>query len=194
MRRSRALGIPLTPKAARALQRRPHRPGQHGRRPRKASDYQLQLLEKQRLREQYGIRESQLRSALVRATRRPEPTGEALLILLETRLAPLVLRAGFARTIRQARQAVSHGHILVDGARVDRPSYQVRPGQVIEVAEGSRHLTPFVIAAAGEHAETHPPYLDVDLPNLRARLVRLPRRSEIPVICDEQLVVEYYAR
>jgi ribosomal 50S subunit-recycling heat shock protein len=112
---------------------------------------------------------------------------------LETRLDAVVLRAGFSRTIYQARQAVSHGHVTVNGQRVDRPSFHVRPGDVIEVAASSRSKTPFVIAATGEYAASAPPYLEVDADALRARLVRLPARSEIPVVCDERLVVEFYS-
>ena len=194
VRLSRALGIPVTPKAARYMERRPYPPGQHGRARRRTSDYKLQLLEKQRLRAQYALSEAQLRLALARALRSGGNSGEALVVDLETRLDALVLRAGFGRSIYQARQAVSHGHITVDGRRVDRPSFQVHPGDVIEVAAGSRAKTPFVIAAAGVHAGAVPPYLDVDLEALRARLVRLPARAEIPVICDERLVIEFYSR
>lgn len=176
------------------MEERPYRPGQHGRRPTRLSDYKVRLLEKQRLRAQYGLREAQFRAVVDRAQRRPEPTGQALLTMLETRLDAIVLRAGFARTIWQARQHVSHGHIRVDGAKVDRPSYQVRPGQVVEVAEKAKQMVPFQIAAAGEHAERIPPYLEVDRSQLRARLIRLPKRSEIPVLCNETLVVEFYAR
>ena len=194
IRLSRALGIALTPKAARHLERRPYPPGQHGRRRRVTSDYKARLLEKQRLRAQYDLSEAQLRLALDRATRSGGKTGEALVIDLETRLDALVLRSGFARTIYQARQAVSHGHVTVNGRRVDRPSFQVRPGDVIAIAASSRPKTPFVIAAAGEHAAAVPPYLDVDIEALSARLVRLPERAEIPVLCDERLVVEFYSR
>nr|WP_322755966.1 30S ribosomal protein S4 [Frankia sp. Cas3] len=124
---------------------------------------------------------------------RPAKTGEALLVDLETRLDAVVLRAGFARTIYQAGQAVTHGHVAMDGRKVDRPSYRVRPGDVVEVADRSKALAPFVTAAAGGHAAVVPPYLDVDVAALRARLIRLPAREEIPVICDERMVVEFYA-
>jgi small subunit ribosomal protein S4 len=193
VRLSRALGIPLTPKAARYLERRPYPPGQHGRARRRTSDYKLRLLEKQRLRVQYDLSEAQLRLALARALQSGGNTGQALLVELETRLDALVLRAGFSRTIYQARQAVSHGHITVNGRRVDRPSFRVRPGDVLEVAAASRSKTPFVVAAAGQHAGAIPPYLDVDLQALKARLVRLPARAEIPVVCDERLVIEFYS-
>ena len=194
VRLSRALGIPLTPKAARHLERRPYPPGQHGRRRRTGSDYRARLLEKQRLRAQYNLGEAQLRLAMGRAVRSGQKTGESLLVDLETRLDALVLRAGFARTIYQARQAVSHGHITVNGRRVDRPSYRVSPGDVIEVATASKTKAPFLDAASGRHAAAVPPYLDVDIQALTARLVRSPQRPEIPVICDERLVVEFYSR
>ena len=194
VRLSRALGIPLTPKAARHLERRPYPPGQHGRRRRTGSDYRARLLEKQRLRAQYNLSEAQLRLAVAKAVRSRQKAGEALLADLETRLDALVLRAGFARTIYQARQAVSHGHITVNGRRVNRPSFRVSPGDVFEVAAASKAKEPFLVAAAGQHAAAVPPYLDVDIEALIARLVRLPARAEIPVICDERLVVEFYSR
>jgi small subunit ribosomal protein S4 len=191
---SRALGIPLTPKAVRHLERRPYPPGQHGRGRKRTSDYKARLLEKQRLRAQYDLSEAQLRLALARAVRGGGSTGEALLVDLETRLDALVLRAGFSRTIYQARQAVTHGHITVNGHRVDRPSFHVRPGDVIEVAAASKSKTPFLIAAGGGHAATVPPYLEVEAEALKARLVRPPVRAEIPILCDERLVVEFYSR
>jgi small subunit ribosomal protein S4 len=194
VRLSRALGIPLTPKAARHLERRPYPPGQHGRRRRPGSDYRARLLDKQRLRAQYHLSEAQLRLAMARAVHSGHNTGEALLVELETRLDALVLRAGFARTIYQARQAVSHGHLTVNGRRVDRPSFRVSPGDVVEVAAASKTKAPFLVAATGQHAATVPPYLDVDLETLTAKLVRPPLRAEIPVVCDERLVVEFYSR
>lgn len=193
--RSRALGVALTPKASRYMEHRPYGPGQHGRRRAgRESDYKLRLREKQRLRGQYDVSEAQMRLAFARARRSRGKTGEALLVDLETRLDALVLRAGLARTIYQSRQVVSHKHITVDGHRVDRPSYKVRPGSTIAVAKGSRDKAPFQIAAAGEHAGPPPSYLEADPEALRARLVRLPEREEIPVICNEQYVVEYYSR
>jgi small subunit ribosomal protein S4 len=168
----------------------------HGRRRRNQSDYRLRLLEKQRLRHQYNVSEKQLRRAFAEAVRRPGKTGENLVALLERRLDALVLRAGFARTIYQARQLVVHGHFNVDGRRVDRPSYRVRPGETIEVRESSRNKEPLVVAAAGGYAGEGPTpaYLDVSVPQLRATLTREPLRGEVPVICQEQLVVEYYSR
>jgi small subunit ribosomal protein S4 len=197
VRLSRALGIPLTPKAARYLEKRPYAPGEHGRTKRKAdSDYAVRLREKQRLREQYGIREKQLRIVFNEARRQPGLTGENLVELLEMRLDALVLRAGFARTTAQARQFVVHRHILVDGKIVDRPSFRVKPGQLVHVKERSESTEPFQVAAAGGHVDVLPKtpgYLEVELDKLQARLVRRPKRAEVPVTCDVQLVVEYYA-
>ncbi|PDQ36122.1 MAG: 30S ribosomal protein S4 [Candidatus Lumbricidophila eiseniae] len=196
-RLSRALGIPLTPKSARYLEKRPYAPGEHGRTKRRTdSDYAVRLREKQRLRAQYGIREKQLRIAYNEAKRTEGQTGENLVELLEMRLDAIVLRSGFARTIAQARQFVVHRHILVDGQLVDRPSFRVKPGQLVHVKERSEGTDPFQVAAAGGHVDLLPPvpgYLDVDISRLQTRLVRRPKRAEVPVTCEVQLVVEYYA-
>ncbi|WFE20977.1 30S ribosomal protein S4 [Solwaraspora sp. WMMD937] len=193
---SRALGIPLTRKCTRYFERRPYPAGVHGRARRKPSDYQVRLLEKQRLRHQYNVSETQLRRAFDDAVRGTGKTGEALVTLLERRLDAIVHRAGLARTIYQARQLVAHGHFTVDGHKVDRPSYRLRPGQLVQVRERSRTKPPFQIAAAGAHVGEGPaaPYLSVSLTELAATLVREPARREVPVICDEQLVVEFYSR
>ena len=196
-RLSRALGIALTPKAAKYMERRPYGPGEHGRaRKKQDSDYAVRLREKQRLRAQYGIREAQMTRAFEEARRTKGLTGENLIELLEMRLDALVLRAGFARTITQARQFVVHRHILVDDQIVDRPSFRVKPGQTIGVKQRSEGTEPFQVAAAGGHVDVLPKlpgYLDVELDKLHATLVRRPKRAEVPVTCDVQLVVEYYA-
>jgi small subunit ribosomal protein S4 len=198
VRRSRALGLALTPKAERLMAARDYPPGEHGRRRRpNQSDYAVRLLEKQRLRAQYGLREAQLRRVVEEAQGSGGRTGDVLVELLERRLDAVVLRAGLARTIAQARQSVVHRHITVDGARVDKPSYRVRPGQVVEVHERSRPMVPFRIAAAGGHAEVLPrvpPYLAVALTDLRVEILRDPRRTEVPITCEVALVVEHYAR
>lgn len=195
---SRALGLALTPKAQKYLDRRPYGPGQHGRTRRKTdSDYAVRLREKQRLRAQYGIREAQMIRYYEEAKRRDGLTGETLIEMLESRLDALVLRSGFARTIAQARQFVVHRHIMVNGKRVDRPSFRVKPGQMIHVHERSDKFEPFQIAAAGAHQEVLPEvpgYLTVEIDKLQATLSRKPTRAEVPVTCEEQLVVEYYAR
>ncbi|HEX5568948.1 MAG TPA: 30S ribosomal protein S4 [Streptomyces sp.] len=196
VRRSRALGIALTPKAVKYFEQRPYPPGQHGRGRKQNSDYRVRLLEKQRLRAQYDISERQMVRAYDRARKTEQKTGEALIVELERRLDALVLRSGIARTIYQARQMVVHGHIEVDGRKVDKPSFRVRPGEVVAVRERSRGKHPFQVAREGGYApEGEPPrYLEVSLPALAFRLEREPDRGEVPVICDEQLVVEYYAR
>jgi len=196
-RLSRSLGLALTPKAAKYMEKRPYGPGQHGRTKRRSdSDYAVRLREKQRLRAQYGIREAQLRRTFKEAKRADGLTGENLVELLEMRLDALVLRAGLARTIAQSRQLVVHRHIMVDGQRVDRPSYRIKPGQMIHVHPDSEKTEPFQVAAAGGHADvlpTVPDYVTVDLDKLQATLQRRPKRAEVPVTCDVQLVVEYYA-
>ncbi len=196
-RLSRALGLALTPKAAKYLEKRPYAPGEHGRTKRKAdSDFAVRLREKQRLRAQYGIREAQLKKTFEEAKRTQGLTGENLVELLEMRLDALILRSGMARTISQARQLVVHRHILVDGQRVDRPSFRVKPGQLIHVHPNSEKMEPFQVAAAGGHVDVLPPlpgYLDVQLDKLHVTLTRRPLRAEVPVTCEVQLVVEYYA-
>ena len=196
-RLSRALGIALTPKAAKYMEKRPYGPGQHGRTKRKTdSDYSVRLREKQRLRAQYGIREAQLRNTFKEAKRTAGLTGENLVELLEMRLDALVLRSGMARTIAQSRQMVVHRHILVDGERVDRPSFRVKPGQMIHVHDKSERTEPFQVAAAGGNSDVlakTPEYLAVDLDKLQVTLLRRPKRDEVPVTCEVQLVVEFYA-
>jgi small subunit ribosomal protein S4 len=179
------------------MEKRPYAPGEHGRTRRKTdSDYAVRLREKQRLRAQYGLREKQLQIVFSEARRTAGLTGENLVELLEQRLDALVVRAGFARTTAQARQLVVHRHILVDGKIVDRPSFRVQPGQTIGVKSRSEDLEIFQVAAAGGHAEVLPAvpgYLEVQLDKLQAKLVRRPKRDEVPITCDVQLVVEYYS-
>ena len=197
VRQSRALGLALTPKAERYMQRRPYRPGEHGRGRTKDSDYSVRLKEKQRLRAQYGIREAQMRRVWDEARRQDGLAGENLVELLEMRLDALVLRAGFARTTAQARQAVVHRHILVDGQIVDRPSFRVKPGQIVQVKARSQASPQFLMAAEGVHRDVLPKvpeYLDVELEKLKFTLVRRPKRVEVPVTCDVQMVVEHYSR
>ena len=132
-------------------------------------------------------------AAFDRGRRAGGKTGEALIQDPESRLDATVLRAGFARTIYQARQFVTHQHVLVNGTRVDRPSYRLQPGDFVQIAERSRTKEPFVVAASGAHA-TPPAYLEVRPADLIARVERVPDRDEVPVVCEEQLVVEHYSR
>lgn len=196
VKKSRALGIALTPKSTKYFESRPYPPGEHGRGRKQNSDYKVRLLEKQRLRAQYDVSERQLVRAYERAAKTQGKTGEALVIELERRLDALLLRSGLARTIYQSRQMVVHGHIEVNGAKVDKPSFRVRPEDVVTVRERSRSKPLFEVARAGGFAPDGavPSYLQVNREALAFRLDREPNRREIPVICDEQLVVEYYAR
>ncbi|MEU6797782.1 30S ribosomal protein S4 [Nonomuraea wenchangensis] len=197
VRLSRRAGVPLTRKAVRYFETRPYPPGEHGRKTnrRNTGDYGLRLLEKQKLRWYYDVSERQLRRYWDLAVRKPGASGAELVTLLETRLASLVLRSGLAPSIYAARQYIAHGHIAVDGRKVDIPSYLVKPGQVVSVRERSRGMQPFVAAAAGIHAdERTAAYLSVDLAELRFTLTGRPEREQIAIPVDEQLVVEFYSR
>ncbi|MGQ4496899.1 30S ribosomal protein S4, partial [Dermabacteraceae bacterium P13101] len=141
--------------------------------------------------------EKQLHRAYLEARKESGLTGESLVELLEMRLDSLVLRAGFARTMLQARQTVTHRHVLVDGKIVDRPSFRVKPGQTIQIKPKSQAMEPFQVAAAGAHRDVlpaTPSYLRVNLEELKAELVSRPKRADVPVTCEVSLVVEYYAR
>lgn len=189
---SRRLGISLSG-TGKELQKRPYPPGQHGPGQRKKlSEYGMQLQEKQKLRHMYGVNERQFRKTFEEAGKMPGKHGENFLILLESRLDNLVYRLGFARTRRQARQLVNHGHILVDGRRVDIPSYRVKPGQTISVREKSRNLQ--IIKEALEVNNFVPDYLTLDADKLEGTYTRLPERSELPAEINEALIVEFYSR
>lgn len=189
---SRRLGISLSG-TGKELEKRPYAPGQHGPGQRKKlSEYGLQLQEKQKLRHMYGVNERQFRNTFVKSGKMPGKHGENFMILLESRLDNLVYRLGLARTRRQARQLVNHGHILVDGSRVDIPSYQVKPGQTIGVREKSRNLA--IIKEAIEVNNFVPEYLTFDAEKLEGTYNRLPERSELPAEINEALIVEFYSR
>jgi small subunit ribosomal protein S4 len=153
----------------------------------------MRLLEKQKLRAIYGVSERQMRRYYERAARKTGVTGEELIRQLETRLDAIVLRLGFALSQRQARQLVSHGHVRVDGRRVDVPSFQVRPGQTIELTEKGRNL--LFVREALELSPEPPPYLYRNREEFQGTLVRYPERDEIPlpVPVEERLVVEFYS-
>jgi small subunit ribosomal protein S4 len=170
--------------------KRPYPPGQHGRARRRLTEYHMRLLEKQKLRSMYGVGERQFRGYFAKASRRKGVTGEELLRLLETRLDAVVLRLGFAQTMRQARQLVSHGHMRVDGKRIDVPSASVRPGQTVEASPAAKNFLPVVEAL--QLTPPPPPYLERDEGNVKGTLVRMPERDEIPlsVEIDERLIVE----
>ncbi|GAB4480546.1 MAG: 30S ribosomal protein S4 [Anaerolineae bacterium] len=186
----------LSPKCA--IERRNYPPGQHGKekafRRGRASDFSLQLREKQKVRRIYGVLERQFRRYYRDALRRPGLTGTNLLIMLETRLDNVVYRMGFAESRAQARQLVSHGHFLVNGRRTDVPSYLLRPGDKIEVREGSRKRTYFKDLREVMADWSVPQWLSRDVSALRGEVVRLPERTDIEMTINEQLIVEYYNR
>ncbi|GLY10287.1 30S ribosomal protein S4 [Pseudobacillus badius] len=189
---SRRLGISLSG-TGKELEKRPYAPGQHGPNQRKKlSEYGLQLQEKQKLRHMYGMNERQFKNLFVKAGKMKGVYGENFMILLEGRLDNLVYRLGLARTRRQARQLVNHGHILVDGKRVDIPSYQVKPGQTIAVREKSKNLA--IVKEAIEVNNFVPDYLTFDADKLEGTYTRLPERSELPAEINEALIVEFYSR
>ncbi|PJF22265.1 MAG: 30S ribosomal protein S4 [Phototrophicales bacterium] len=194
----RRFGEVLIPrrKYQKILENRPYPPGDHGRekqfRSGRRSDFGLQLDEKQKLAFIYNVRERQLRNYYKKAAKMTGRTGENLLILLERRLDNIVYRAGFAATIWQARQFVGHGHILVNGNRVNLPSYQVQPGDVISI-QPKMQKNPQIVELL-EQGVAAPDYLAVEADQFKATLNRLPEGKEIPVPVDIQLVVEYYNR
>ncbi|WP_010288310.1 30S ribosomal protein S4 [Kurthia massiliensis] len=189
---SRRLGISLSG-TGKEIEKRPYAPGQHGPTQRKKiSEYGLQLQEKQKLRHMYGMTERQFHNLFVKAGKQAGVHGENFMILLETRLDNLVYRLGLARTRRAARQLVNHGHVTVDGKRVDIPSYSVKPGQVISLREKSLNLT--AVTEALEVNTFVPEYLTFDADKKEGTFVRLPERSELSSEINEAYIVEFYSR
>jgi small subunit ribosomal protein S4 len=178
----------------RAFERRPYPPGQHGRGRVKESEYLLQLQEKQKARYTYGVLERQFRRYYEKASRTKGKTGEALLQLLEARLDNVVYRAGLARTRRQARQLVSHGHFVVNGKRVNVPSFQVSKFDIIDVKPKSLPTLPFVAAKESFGDRPIPGWLQVVPNSLRILVHQLPERAQIDVPVQEQLIVEFYSK
>ena len=173
---------------------RPYPPGEHGRIRQKDSEYLLQIREKQKARRIYGILEKQFHGYYVEATRKSGRTGEALLQILESRLDNVVFRAGFAKSRDMARQLVGHGHFLVNGRRVNIPSYRVRENDVVEVAAKSLELTPMVVARAEVGERVVPAWLEVMPDQMRVLVHALPARAQIDTQVQEQLIVEYYSK
>lgn len=191
---SRSLGIALSPKGAKVLNERPYRPGVHGRDRHVLTEYARRLQEKQRLRAQYYVSERQLRTAFAAAAKQSGRTGDNLIADLERRLDAVVLRSGFASSIYEARQLVSHRHVLVNGDRINLPAYRVQDGDYVSIKPKSHLMPVFVAAREGKFLDSTPPYLEVSNETLTTRVLRSALREESPVICDVQLVVEYYAR
>ena len=177
-----------------AYERRPYAPGQHGRRRKKSSNYEIQLREKQKVRRLYGVLEKQFRKYFEIAEAKRGVTGTNLLRILELRLDNVVYRLGFANSRNQARQLVKHGHFLVNGRKVDIPSYQVKVNDVIEVREKSRKIP--IIQEAQEVVARRgvPQWLELDAPNFKGIVKALPEREDITFPINENLIVELYSK
>jgi small subunit ribosomal protein S4 len=161
---------------------------------RKVSEFKKRLIEKQRLRFSYWVSEKQFRNYVKQAFKKPGIPGETLLSLLERRLDNIVFRLGFAPTLQSARQLVVHGHVLVNGRKVDRPSYTLRPGEVVALKEKSRKLVIVEEGLARSPARSILPYLEVDRENVKGKLTSIPERTQIPLEINEGLIMEHYTR
>lgn len=177
-----------------AIDRRAYAPGQHGQGRKKVSEYGTQLREKQKARRVYGVLEKQFRGYYEEATRRKGITGETLLQILESRLDNVVYRIGFAASRPEARQIVKHGHILVNGKRLDIPSYQAKPGDVISIADASLDTPRVKELVESAESKAAPAWFERDLNTKSARFTRVPARDEIDVPVAEQMIVELYSR
>ena len=177
-----------------AIERRKYPPGQHGQRQRKLADYGIQLREKQKLKRIYRVLERQFSNYFKEAVRRKGVTGEILLQLLELRLDNVVYRMGFGLSRRQARQIVNHGHFTVNGRKVNIPSYQVRPGDTIAVAEKSKKAGAIVEALAATGGRRVPEWLTLDVNGMTGQVVAVPTRDQIDTQVNEALIVEFYSR
>ena len=178
-----------------AIERRAYPPGQHGQKKnQRVSDYGGQLREKQKLRRVYGVLERQFRLTYRAAEQRRGITGESLLQLLESRLDSVSYRMGFGASRSEARQVVRHNGILVNGKRVNIPSYQVRPGDVVEVAEKSKAQLRVKAAAEAAEQRGFPEWVEVDIKGLKGTFKAAPQRSELPASINEHLVVELYSK
>ena len=190
-KRSRRLGF-STLETGKELAKRPYGPGQHGNdRKKKPSEYGKQLLEKQKLEQMYGVNERQFRRLFILAKKSDEVTGLAFFRILESRLDNLVYRMGFARSRRAARQLVNHGHVTVNGKKVDIPSYLCSVGDKIAIKEGHDLA---VVKASLESKPASVGYVKVDAEKLSGEFVRVPERSELPMDINEAQVIEYYNR
>lgn len=190
-RKSRRLGFSIL-ENGKELTRKPYAPGQHGTSRKKRSDYGVQLQEKQKVRFMYGLNEKQFRKIFDEASKMKGVHGENFLKLLESRLDNLVYRIGFATTRRGARQLVNHGHITVNGKKVDIPSYRVKPGDVISVKDSDKELA--IIKFSLEATQNRVEYVTYDDKKMVATYVRCPERSELNGEINESLIVEFYNR
>jgi small subunit ribosomal protein S4 len=192
-RKSRRLNVDLKGND-KSFERRPYPPGLHGRKRIKESEYLLQLREKQKARYTYGVLEKQFRRYYEEAVRKPGRTGDNLLRILESRLDNVIFRAGLAQTRRQARQLVNHGHFLVNGQKVNIPSFRVSKYDIIDVKPKSLTSTPFVIARETHDDKIVPAWLAVQTDRMRVLVHDLPARAVIDTPVQEQLIVELYSK
>ncbi len=193
VRTMRALGVDLPGLSRKKSERRPYPPGQHGHARRKHSDYALRLIEKQKLRMNYGVTERQLVNLVVEASKGSGNAANRLLEFLERRLDNVVFRAGFARTIPAARQLINHGHLLVNGHRVDIASFRVSEGDVLTLRERSRKLAA-VEASLASPLDFPTAWLEIDAANKTATVKQLPDATSVPFQLNVQKVVEYYSQ
>ncbi len=177
-----------------AFSKRSYAPGQHGQARKKVSEYGIQLREKQKARRIYGILEGQFRAYFDKADRQKGVTGENLLVLLERRLDNVVFRLGFGSSRNQSRQLVRHGHFTVNGRKVDIPSYLIKPGDVVAVAESSKESPLIKQMAEGLSSKTVNAWLEMSVADLSGKVLRYPTREEIDIPIQEQLIVELYSR
>jgi len=189
----RALGVELPGLSPKKIEKRPYPPGQHGQARKKVSEYGRRLMEKKKLCMNYGLTEGQLRRYMLQAQSSRGPAGEALLELLERRLDNVVFRAGFARTIPAARQLVCHGHVQVNGKRVDIPSFLIRSGDVLSLSQRSQELT-HVVASLANTQSFETPWLSKDVATKSARVTELPGAGSVLFPLEVQLVVEFYSQ
>ena len=177
-----------------AIERRNYPPGQHGQKQNRQSDYANQLRAKQKIRRIYGVLEAQFRNVYFKAVGQKGVTGETLLQLLEARLDSVAYRMGFGSSRTEARQVVRHNGILVNGKRVNIPSYQVRPGDVVEVADKAKAQLRVKGAAEAAESRGFPDWVEVDVKGLKGTFKALPQRSELPSTINEGLVIELYSK
>lgn len=176
------------------IEKKPYMPGQRPKRRTIESEYYSQLREKQKAKRYYGVLERQFRNYYKKAVQRKGITGEILLQLLETRLDNIVYLSGMATSRQQAKQLISHGHITVDDKKVDISSYQLKEDQTVGVAKDSKEIQPLLEAVESAESLTPPEWLEVNIKNLKAKLLRVPERSEISAPVNEQMIIELYSK
>ncbi len=195
IKKCRAVGVILPGLTTAAVLNRQYPPGVHGTSRRsKPSDYKIRLQEKQKARWHFGVLEKQFQRYVRKASRLKGPAGTNLVQLLESRLDNIVWRLGLARTIPAARQLVVHGHVMIDGKRVDRPSFHVKPGQEISVREKSRTKSFIQEVIEGSAARTRPTWLEFDPAKAAGKLLSAPERQDLPFELNENAIVEFYSQ